>query len=521
MSQLKKVNLPLRLFISTLLALAIAFAFNSLFLKLAERPQTDQIPLIAVSTAAMGYLIFSLWGAVVESGGLHIQVPKTRLDTAAISSTLREHAPGLVLAVLFFVTYLFFGLQINFLNSDTTDNFFEADNYPWMHRIAAPNGYLFDMRAPHPFAYFIFRPLGWLLNLFTPNMAISAILLNTFTGALCVFLAWLFIKRQFQNPVYALLIASLLGLSTAHFFFGAVIETYIFSAAAMIGFFLVLQKNDNSLFAPVGVSVLTFGITLTNFVQNFIGFFVIQGLKVFSSEREPGKTKKAFWDFLAKVFRFSALTVSIGVVISLIHAAWYSSGRLFFVPTDAAIENDYALPTFQGPMWRITGRVTLLIRTILLYTVVAPKPFVFGKEMGAWLPYFNFFKLTPGIYSYSSYNGLGSVLIATWVALLFVSGLFFLWKIIRTRKADLSLVCIISILFNLLLHLSYGFESFLYSPDWAYALIFFVGLSLGPLAKNRVFQAGMLVFLVLLAYNQVSFLQFVLETIAPFYGRGG
>jgi putative flippase GtrA len=82
-------------------------------------------------------------------------------------------------------------------------------------------------------------------------------------------------------------------------------------------------------------------------------------------------------------------------------------------------------------------------------------------------------------------------------------------------------VCIISILFNFVLHLSYGFESFLYSPDWAYALIFFVGLSLGPLAKNRILQAGMLVFLVLLAYNQVQFFQFVLATIAPFYGRGG
>jgi hypothetical protein len=521
MFPLKKINLPLRLFISTVLALAIAFAFDTIFLKLLGRPRIDQISLFVVSTAALGYLIFSLWGIAIESGGLHITVPKIQFNGAAILSSFREHWPGIALSSLFFAVYTHFGLLINFANSDTTDNFFEADNYPWMYRIAVPNGYLYDMRAPHPFAYFIFRPLGWLFNRFSPTPWLSAILLTALAGALCVFLAWLFIKRQFQNPIYALLIASLLGLSTAHLFFGSVIETYIFSAAAMIGFILVLQKNKDSLFAPVTMSVLTFGITITNFVQNFIGFFVTQAIKFFSPASQPGETKKTFWDYFTKIFRFTALTLSIGIVISLIHAAFYPTSRLFYVPTDAAIESDYSLPTFKGPMWRIIGRIILLIRTILMYTVVAPIPHVSGKEVGAWLPYFNFFKLTPEIYSYSSYTGLGRIVIAVWIILLFTSVVFFLWNLIRTRKMDLSLVFVICILFNFVLHLSYGFESFLYSPDWAYALIFFVALSLGPLAKNRLFQVGMLVFLILLAYNQIQFFQFVLATIAPFYGRGG
>jgi hypothetical protein len=71
------------------------------------------------------------------------------------------------------------------------------------------------------------------------------------------------------------------------------------------------------------------------------------------------------------------------------------------------------------------------------------------------------------------------------------------------------------------LHLSYGYEPFLYSPDWAYALIFFVALSLAPLAKYRLFQGGMLVFLILLAYNQIQFIQFIYKTIAPFYSWSG
>jgi hypothetical protein len=516
----QKMNLSLRLFFTTLLALAISFAFNVLFFNWLERPTMDQILLIVFPAAALGYLIFSLWETRIGPGVLHAPIAKIRFNGSAISSLLREHAPGIVLALLFFAAYTFIGLQINFANSDTTDNFLDADNFPWMQRIAAPHGYLLEMRAPHPFAYFIFRPLGWLLNLFTPTPTLSAILLNTFAGALCVFMAWVFIKRQFQNPIYALLVASLLGLSASHFFFGSVIETYIFSAAALIGFVLALQNRTDSIFAPVTVSLTTFGITLTNFAQNFIGFVVIQVLKVFHPE-QSGETKKTFRVFFMKIFQFTALTLSLGIVISIIHAAWYPSSRLFFLPSDAQIESDFSLSIFHGPQWKIIGRVILVARTILLYTVVAPKPFVFGKEVGAWLPYFNFFKVTPELYSYSSYNGLGNILIAAWVILLFVSGVFFLLNLIRTRKANLSVAFALNLLFNFILHLGYGWEPFLYSPDWAYALIFFVGLSLAPLAKNRFFQGAMLAFLILLAYNQVQFIKFILETIAPFYSQGG
>jgi len=511
----------LRFFLATLIALTVSFAFNFFFFRLLERPALDQIILITVLAATLAYLIFSLWGTIIESGGIHIQTAEIRLKIAAIPSLLREHAPGIVLALAFFAAYTYFGLKLNFADSDTTDNFLDADNYPWMHRISAPDGYMLDMRAPHPFAYFIFRPLGWMVNLFTSNPPLSAILLNTFVGALCVFMAWLFIKRQFQNSTYALLIASLLGLSTAHFFFGSVIETYIFSAATLIGFVLALQKRTEPLLAPVTMSLLTFGITLTNFAQNFIGFVVSRIQRFLLPERHPGETRKFFKISFAEIFRFTALTLSLGIVISLIHAAWYPSARLFFLPSDALIEEDFSLSIFHQPAWKTIGRAILLVRTILLYTVIAPKPFVFGKEVGASLSYFNFFKVTPELYSYSSYNGLGNILVATWAVLLFVSGVFFLWNLIHTRKVDLSLAFALSLLFNFVLHLSYGFEPFLYSPDWAYALIFFVALSLAPLAKNRFFQGSLLVFLILLAYNQIHFFQFILKTIAPFYSHGG
>jgi hypothetical protein len=510
------MNLPFRLFLSTLFALTIAFAYNFFFLHLFERPITDQILLIVFSTAALGFLIFSFLGDVAASVKPEIPLAaKKKFNGASILSFLRENIYGIALALIFFAVYTTIGLKINVSNRDTTDNYLDADNYSWAERISAPDGHNFEMRGPHPFAYFIFRPLGWLLNLFTRNYGLSAILLNTLVGASCVFMAWIFIKQQFQDPVYALLIASLLGLSTAHIFFGSVVETYIFSAAALIGFVLILQKRTNSMSAPVAMSVVTFGITITNFVQNFIGFSV----SLF--EHRPGEVPKTFRVSLNKIFRFTALTLSFGIVISLIHAAWYPSSKLFFLLADAQAEEEFTFSIFQEPTWRAMGRAMLLVRTILLYAVIAPRPYVFGSEVGGTFPRFNFFKIAPETFSYSSYNGLGNVLVLAWVILVLAAILFFLWNIIRTRKVDLSLALGLCVLFNFALHLNYGYEPFLYSPDWAYALIFFVALSLGPLAKNRFFQSGLLVFLILLAYNQFQFFEFIFETIAPFIRQGG
>ena len=494
------MNQPLRLFLTTLLALTIAFAFNFFFFNLSERPFKDQIFLIAFSTTALGYLIFSLLGTAFELKNIPL-ITKIKFNKVSIRSYFREHAPGIALALLFFAIYIWIGLQLNKPGIDTTDNFLDADNYSWMMRISVPNGSSLEMRGPHPFAYLIFRPFGWLLNLFTQNPPLSAILLNTFAGASCVFMAWLFIKRQFQDATYALLVASLLGLSTSHIFFGSVVETYIFSAAALIGFLLVIQKHTDSMLAPVTISVITFGITLTNFVQNFIVFLV---------------SRPRF----REIFRFTALTISLGILISIFHAMWFPSSKLFFLLSDAQAEEEYTFSIFQGPAWRVIGRVLLLIRTVLLYTVIAPRPYAFGEEVGGTFPRFNFFKIAPETFSYSSYDGLGNVLVLFWAVSLLISGLFFLRNLIRTRKADLSLGFALSVLFNFVLHLNYGYEPFLYSPDWAYALIFFVALSLAPLAKNRLFRSGVLFFLILLAYNQFQFFNFIVETISLFAGKG-
>jgi hypothetical protein len=293
------------------------------------------------------------------------------------------------------------------------------------------------------------------------------------------------------------LIASLLGLSTSHFFFASVVETYIFSALVLIVFCVLLQKNESSIGSLVFVSVITFGITLTNFVQTFIGFVV-------SRPR------------IKEVIRFAGLAISLSVIFSLVQAALYPSSKLFFLPAGAQAEEEFTFSPFHQESWRVIGRILLLIRTVFLYTVVAPQPYVFTMEVGGTFPRFNFFKIAPEIFSYSSYHGWTNLLIIAWAMILFFAGLLFVIDLFRTRKVDIRLGLLLCILFNFALHLYYGYEPFLYSPDWAYALIFFTGLSFSRFSAHKIFLAGMTIFVIALLINQLQFFNYVFTSIAPF-----
>ncbi|MBE0672265.1 MAG: hypothetical protein IH588_16950 [Anaerolineales bacterium] len=479
------------LLLSISFSVILAFGFNLLFLDLLERSLVDQLLLMFLSSASLTYIFFS----ISKEGLLFTEKDKSAFSHIGFS--FREYAPGILLALAFFLVYLYFGLQLNRLSAAQVDNLFDADVSSWMRRISGPGEKDFVMRGPHPFAYFVFRPFGWLLNLFTKDPALSAILLNTFTGGTCVFLAWLFIKRHFQNNIYALLIASVLGLSTSHFFFGSVVETYIFSALALILFFLLLEADRQSIFPLVFAGVLTFGITITNFVQAVIVFIV----------NHPR------WK---EIFRFLAWTISLSIILSVLHAAVYPSSKLFFLLTSTKVERKFFNILLKMPAWKAVGRIIFLVRTVFLYTMVAPDVYILREEVGSSIPEFRFFKIVPGTFSYSGYDGVGTVLVLIWGIMLMVAGLMFLRSLIRTRKGGMMLAFVLCLLFNFILHANYGQELFLYSPDWAYALTFFVAFGLASFRENRYFQIGMFIFLLLLAYNQWHFMNVIINELLPY-----
>jgi hypothetical protein len=447
---------------------------------------------LALSSLAPVWLAWTL-KTIDERGWL------ARWQSTRAWAFVNTNLPGLVLGGMFALGYTVLGFTFNHPGLDQTENFLAIDNFAWMGRLANPNGTEIEMRAVHPFAFFVFRPVVWLLSLlFNGDRYAATLLLVPLTGGLCVFLAYLFIKRWSGSGMYALLAASLLGASTAHLVFGSFVESYIFSAAVLLLFFVLLLEEKTHFLVLVAVGTLTFGITITNFIQTFLGYVVARP-----------KFKS--------IFMFGLLASALSITLTVLHAAAFPSALLFFDPAGAGVESDYSIPLIGAPAWRVAGRAMLLVRNIFLYSLVAPQPFILTEEVGGVFPRFNFFKIAPGSYSYSSYDALGKLLVLAWLILLLAAGLVFLWKLLRARKFDLTAAFPLVILFNFALHMTYGYEPFLYAADWTYALVLFVAASLSDFGKRRWFQIILLVFIALLMVNQWNFIRTLLEAISPFF----
>lgn len=473
--------------------IGLCLSYPNLFNRNIFLPSASSVPLfwsLAILSPA-----FSAWTlyALDQRGGLErIKASKPYIFAAV-------NFPGLVLGLIFFSAYAALSYVFNHPGLDTTENYFAADNFAWMGRLGAENGTGIEMRSVHPFAFFIFRPMVWLFSLFFNNDRFSAtLLLVPLTGGVCVLLAWLIVKKWTGSRTYASLTTSLLGASTAHLWFGSVVESYIFSAAALLLFVLLLLDEKTSLFTLVAAGALTFGITITNFIQTFIGLVVARPR-------------------FKKIFEYGLFASALSIALTTLHAAVFPSALLFFDPAGANIESQYSIPVFGQPAWRVIGRIVMLARNIFMYSIAAPTPFALTDQVGGSFPRFNFYKLSPGHFSYSGYNALGKIVIAIWLLVLAFAVLFFLWNLVRTRKMDLSLAFPLILLFNFALHMGYGSEPFLYAADWTYALVLFAAISLKGLGRKRWFQTAGLIFLVLLMTNQWGFMAFVFKTISPFF----
>ncbi len=423
-----------------------------------------------------------------------------RFPSSRFFVALRDNLPGLLLALAFFSVYFSLAVTYSIVLRDPTqnfdDNFYDADPTSWMNRFAAPADQLIDMRPVHPFAFLIFRPLTWLLGLLlNGNHFYAALLLNAGAGALCVFLAWTLVRR-WANPTYAALFASLLGVSAAHLVFSAFLETYIFSAAALTAFLLALQRDGKPLKALVPLGLLTFGVTITNFLQTGILF-------LFSEFKLP------------KLIKYGLIVVALAFPLAWLQHAMYPTSQPFYDLAILRAEDRYSA-NVNTPE-RVYERAYVMGRTVTLYSIVGPRPLALTTEIGCDFPCFKTYKPKYGPDLITSYAGFGSWLTRAWFVILILAFGLFAWKFIKSPKTSaLEVGLLLCILFNFAMHVAYGDDPMLYSPDWTYALVFFVALSFQPFADKKWFQAAGLLFLSALMVNNWTFLRAMLEAVAPY-----
>ena len=441
--------------------------------------------------------------AILSSGLIMFAAQKTmwrEWQASEFANRIQRNLPGLLLAAALTISTFTLATAFNHPGVNNVDNYFDTDSGDWINRLTAGSHDLIPLRPVHPFAFLILRPPAWLLSIIlNGDKFYAATLLNSSFGGVCVYLTWLFFQHRTNNATYALLIAALLGLSSSHLILSVFLETYIFSAAVLIFFMVLLQSGERSLARLVPMGLLTFGITITNFAQTCIAYFSI-------------------YPNIKNLLKYIGLVVGIAITLAFIQAAIYPSSEPFYMPSNMLNEHVYGFNIFSSEVRLVVSRANVLLRDMFLMNMVAPRPLILLKEAGCTFPCFQTTFMVRGThYIYASYIGFGSLLARIWFVSVALAGFLFIRKSLKfPQQAAIQIALVANILFNFVLHMNYGDDPLLYSPDWTYALVFFFGISYESFASRKWFQVLLLIFLVCLLVNNLGLFQKMLDAIAPF-----
>lgn len=451
-------------------------------------------------------LIPSFLGLTLVSGiGMVFLLQKQTVSTwrtSRFANWIHQHLPGLVLAST--VTIGTFALATTFSHPEFiySDNYFDTDSGDWMNRLTADVDQLTVMRPVHPLAFLVFRPPVWFLSLLlNGNKFYAALLFNSLLGGVCVFLTWVFFKQRTKNSTYALLIAGLLGLSNSHLILSVFLESYMFSAVALIIFLLLLQREEKPLAHLVPAGLLSFGITMTNFIQTCILFFMATL-------------------HIKTIFKYILIVLLLALPLAFVQDILYPSSDPFYIPSSFSQEKDYQFNIFEAQPRSVSGRANALARSMLMFSVVAPQPLILLEETGCNFPCtMVYYYDNDGVYFISSYAGFGKALVFIWLIMLFIAGGLFLKKFYNSPQSfALSMALLFNILFNFTLHMNYGDDFMLYSPNWTYALVFFFGISYESFSEKKWAQSILLIFIIGLIINNLNLFREILNAVLPFYG---
>lgn len=479
--QTQPVDLALSLALFVLLSIFIIYMFNMA----KQFPSLFDLAFFQLEASQMVYFSAAIVFAFPLFAWMLSFLKEKRIAQTRFYSFVDKNLSGLALGAFFFALYLIFASIFNQPVFDVDDIFFDSDGLLWRTRFTTPNYQDYYWRSVHPFVLLIVRPLITLISLFLKgDKLVAAFILVAFSGALCIFLVWYFVKHTVGNSFYALLIASLLGVTSAHLVFGSLIETYIFLVAVTLVFIVLLLK-DRPLAVLILTGIISFGITLTNFIQTAVAFIFV---------------KRNFKQWI----KYGLIVGALVIPLTLLNNFVYPDSQPYFF--DPSTFNAEAGNTFSPSF----GRAMAILRVMFFHSIVAPDPLILEEEipfLKVWM-----FKADPmRLSEYETWFGTSVAFI--WLGLMLLGGFLFL-KNFKKQDSRFTFAFIFILLFNFVLHLQYGKDLFLYSTNWTYAIILFLALAWKELADKRWFQLSLFSFLTLLLINNSQLIFTMLSTAA-------
>lgn len=463
-------------------------------------PSAFQIPSDMMDIYVSCAIIGGAWGVLllekIETRGFYQSFRKTKFF-----SFIKENSYGIYTSAIFFFINLILARTLNHTTFSFNSVIFEADAGPWYAILGLPEGFNVN-RAVHPLTLITIRPFVRFIGLFMGDSWFLAPLIGiALTNACAVFMAWIFVKRATKNETYALFFSTLLGISASHLVFGSLTETYVFGMASLIFFLILIQADEKRFSVLVPAGLLVFGITVTNIAQSMIAMFF---------------KKFGFW----RLVYYGIIVLTTGITLTaFVNTLFPGNQSSFWVPEDILFEAQFSTSGTEEEQ-SLAERAQIVTRTVFLYSVLAPTPVetIRGRGTDAEIVNFKTYHYKDKVIAW--YDGIANIPLVLWI-LIFLSSIFFFLKNIRTdENVPLLLGIVGSIAFNFFLHMNYGTELFLYTPYFTFLIVFFVALSLKPLAGKVWFEVMMILFLSITFINNSNLIYTLLYGLSPYLSGG-
>lgn len=321
----------------------------------------------------------------------------------------------------------------------------------------------------HPLFVLFVNPLGVFLSSFLPT-TIAVIVINTLFGTLIIWAAYsCFI--QMGLPLYQSALWTILtGCTATNLLFVSIPERHIMASFSITLLCLFCVKYPARVGKFVWVGLITFGITITNFLQCGILFFA----SLFNDNDRPENTFKFV---VQKTIKFGLITLSIAVVLSLIQKWIWPDTRYFFIP-NVFVEETAFFRITRTPAQTL-NELAELGAHLFVFNIAAPLSII--DLDGKFTP------LTLSIKSLSSLGPIGLMALAGWSLVLLLS-----FNLIFFRRHNkwfwLQMGIIACLLFNSIMHMIYGDDFFLYTVNWTFLIIALTASSAVSANKSSAFR---------------------------------
>jgi len=417
---------------------------------------------------------------------------------------------GLGLFAGLFVIYLLVGLQFSTTSAfQYFDVLFELDTPRVVEDMAVFDGD-HHRTAVHPIYVILVNPLGTVLTYLFKSPYTSAVIINALLGALGVTLGFFLFWTYSLDKTNALLLSLFFALTASQFILSVVPETSSFAIVSLILTYLLflhgLMTRQVLFRWWILAGLLTLGITITNFVQCVICFFILNWML---SE----KKESLFHPIRSRVVHLGLNVAGVAVVLATIQKIIYPSASLFFNPFAFREDKGYInlQMIFEQPLTVITQE----LKSFFIVDFIPPVPDAF------FIPSIDTSAVT---FSLSwDYPWIGWAAIALWLFLL----IFSVSRIFRDKALQPFFFGLaLCLLFNLGLHSIYGIgeddiygtlipgrlEFFMFSGNFHFLILAF----LSPLLTMKEWwvRPALILLLGLTALNNIPVFRFIFEAIS-------